>query len=153
MREKFLEQFKAQGVDSSRIDLLTLLPLSRDHLQSYQMMDLSLDTFPYAGTTTTCEALWMGVPVITLTGASHAHNVGASLLSAVGFTEWIATTKQEYINKAVQLATDIDALKQARKVLRPKMKDSPLCNAQEFTKNTEQVYTDCWKKFVKANTK
>jgi len=120
--------------------------MNRDHMQCYHMMDLSLDTFPYAGTTTTCEALWMGVPVITLTGKSHANNVGASLLSAIGCGEWIANTKEAYIRKAVELASDTEALKLWRTTLREKMKASTLCNGPQFTRNIEEVYQRLFEK-------
>lgn len=81
VRRKFWDIFERYGVSSTRIDLMGLLPIHKDHLSVYGLIDLSLDTWPYAGTTTTCEALYMGVPVITLrnmspTGCCHAHNVG-----------------------------------------------------------------------------
>ena len=85
MREKFWGIFEENGIDASRVDLMPLIPLTSDHLSAYSLMDLSLDPFPYAGTTTTCEALWMGIPVITLKGKCHAANVGVSLLSQVIF--------------------------------------------------------------------
>eukprot|EP01116_Phalansterium_solitarium_P024991 TRINITY_DN934_c0_g1_i3.p1 TRINITY_DN934_c0_g1~~TRINITY_DN934_c0_g1_i3.p1 ORF type:complete len:851 (+),score=284.32 TRINITY_DN934_c0_g1_i3:195-2747(+) len=92
VQQQFLDMFSARGIDPSRIDLLPLLPLNNQHMQSYSLVDLTLDTFPYAGTTTTCEALWMGVPVVTLRGPCHAQNVGVSLLTAIGQQALIADT-------------------------------------------------------------
>jgi hypothetical protein len=126
---------------SCRVDLLALIPLNHDHLQAYSYMDISLDTFPYAGnaprfvflrsalliqsltmlriepigTTTTCEALWMGVPVITLMGDNHAHNVGATILRQVGHEELIAHTKESYILAALHLASDTQRLHAIRR--------------------------------------
>lgn len=76
------------------------------HLAAYNQVDVALDTFPYNGTTTTCEALWMGVPVVSLIGNSHAARVGLSLLSAIGHAEWATENEENYIEKAVALAQD-----------------------------------------------
>jgi protein O-GlcNAc transferase len=125
-------------------------------------MDLSLDTFPYAGTTTTCEALyvllciaiayrlrWMGVPVITLQGKdSHAHNVGVSLLSNIGYHDLVAKSKEEYINLAIKLANDVDRLKRYRATLRQTMLTSPLCQGEPFTREIEQHYQEIWKTYI-----
>jgi len=111
-------------------------------------MDISLDTFPYAGTTTTCESLWMGVPVITLTGPCHAHNVGASLLTQLNYTCFITNTKEEYIKAAVDLANDLVRLQEVRKQLRPTMQKSYICDGKKFTNNLEIVYHKLWEKHV-----
>lgn len=83
VRTKFWGIFQENGIDPSRVDLMPLIPQTSDHLSAYSLMDFSLDPFPYAGTTTTCEALWMGIPVITMRGPCHAANVGVTLLSQV----------------------------------------------------------------------
>ncbi|KAF6169233.1 hypothetical protein GIB67_013663 [Kingdonia uniflora] len=87
LRQKFLSTFEQLGLEPLRVDLLPLILLNHDHMQAYSLMDISLDTFPYAGTTTTCESLYMGVPCVTMGGSIHAHNVGVSLLSKVDFIE------------------------------------------------------------------
>jgi protein O-GlcNAc transferase len=84
IRQKFLSTLEELGLEPLRVDLLPLIHLNHDHMQSYSLMDISLDTFPYAGTTTTCESLYMGVPCVTMAGSVHAHNVGVSLLTKVG---------------------------------------------------------------------
>jgi predicted O-linked N-acetylglucosamine transferase (SPINDLY family) len=92
IRRRTTARFVAQGIAADRLTLFGWVPEDAGHLAAYSRIDVGLDTFPYSGTTTTCEALWMGVPVLTLTGATHASRVSASLLSAVGLSEWIAET-------------------------------------------------------------
>ncbi len=108
-----------------------------DHLGLYYDVDLALDPFPYNGTTTTCEALWMGVPVITLAGRTHAARVGASLLTHVGLPDWIAATPDDYVVRAVAAARDLPQLAVLRRGLREKMRTSPLCDAAHFTRGFE----------------
>ncbi|XP_020243489.1 probable UDP-N-acetylglucosamine--peptide N-acetylglucosaminyltransferase SPINDLY [Asparagus officinalis] len=84
VRQRFLSILEQLGLEPLRVDLLPLILLNHDHMQAYSLMDISLDTFPYAGTTTTCESLYMGVPCVTMAGSVHAHNVGVSLLKNVG---------------------------------------------------------------------
>ncbi|KAG4388146.1 hypothetical protein GLYMA_09G113500v4 [Glycine max] len=83
VRQRFLSTLEKLGLEPLRVDILPLILLNHDHMQAYSLMDISLDTFSYAGTTTTCEYLYMGVPCVTMVG-SHAYNVGVSLLSKVG---------------------------------------------------------------------
>jgi len=113
-------------------------------------MDFSLDTFPYAGTTTTCEALFMGVPVITLQGNSHAASVGVSLLSQIeDQDQFIAKNIEEYINKATELANNAGFIQELRQSLRQKMLDSYLCKASSFSENVEEIFHKVWKKWCK----
>ncbi len=100
--------------------------LLAQHLTAYGEVDVALDTFPYHGTTTTCEALWMGVPVITLVGDRHASRVGLSLLTAIGHSEWVATSADSYINRAIELAQDAARLTALRASLRGEMSRSAL---------------------------
>jgi protein O-GlcNAc transferase len=90
----------------------------------------------------------MGVPVVTLKGNTHAQNVGASLLSSIGYSWLIAKTQEEYIKLAVDLANDIPKLQEIRKSLRAAMKSSPLCDGRKFTENLEKVYKNMWDKFL-----
>ena len=106
-----LSQFINEGIAAERVELLQPAPSIKEHLSCYDQIDISLDTFPYNGTTTTCEALWMGVPVITLAGNTHASRVGASLLSNTGLSELIAKNGNEYITTAVNLAADVARLR------------------------------------------
>lgn len=123
--------------------------LIADHLATYGDVDISLDTFPYAGTTTTCESLYMGVPCVTLAGACHAHNVGVSLLSTIGINnKWVATDQCEYMDKAVQAASNVVALSKLRQNLRQQVLDSPLCDAGTFVSGLETCYSQLWKRYT-----
>jgi predicted O-linked N-acetylglucosamine transferase (SPINDLY family) len=142
-----IDMFKQKGIPAERIELLGWEPSSKGHLETYNRIDIALDTFPYHGTTTTCEALWMGIPVITLAGTTHASRVGVSLLSNVGLPELVATTPEEYVVKAVDLARDLEKLQTLRKCLRVMMAHSPLTDAKKFTENLEQCYRKVWKRW------
>ena len=108
-------------------------------------MDISLDPFPYAGTTTTCESLYMGVPCLTLSGSCHAHNVGVSLLTAVGLeSEWVASSTQQYVDMAVKAAASIHELAKLRASLRQRMLDSKLCDAPAFMQGLANAYRAMW---------
>ena len=118
----------------------------------YGHVDVSLDTFPYAGTTTTCESLYMGVPCVTLAGACHAHNVGVSLLTTVGLDKaWVAQDQQEYVDMAVKAASNVSALAKLRQKLRQQMLRSPLCDADTFVTDLEICYTQLWGRHLKSS--
>ncbi len=104
-RALYLDRLAERGVAPERVELIAWLP-DQAHLALYDRVDIALDPFPYNGTTTTCEALWMGVPVVTLRGDRHAGRVGASLLTQIGLTDLIADSVEEYVEIAVALAGD-----------------------------------------------
>src|ERR1700742_5126639 len=108
-----------RGVAADRIELVGWLASAADHLALYDRIDIALDPFPYNGTTTTCEALWMGVPVVTLRGDRHAGRVSASLLTQLDLTDWIAGSADEYLEIAARLALDPVQLAALRQSLRP----------------------------------
>jgi protein O-GlcNAc transferase len=139
-RKNALEMFAGRGIAQNRVKLFPYMQSSKEHLSLYNSIDIALDTFPYNGTTTTCEALWMGVPVITLAGNCHASRVGISLLSNTGLGEFIAQTKEEYVDIAVKTAKDTKRLKDLRVHLRGIVAASPLTDAGKFTKNLEDAY-------------
>jgi len=120
------------GIEPSRVTVLPPPEGVAEHLDCYRLVDVALDTFPYCGTTTTCEALWMGVPVVTLAGDRHAARVGASLLSAVGLDDWITTDVDAYVARAARAAADVDALSRLRPGLRQRVAASPLCDGPGF---------------------
>jgi predicted O-linked N-acetylglucosamine transferase (SPINDLY family) len=115
------------------------------HLALYDRIDIALDTFPYNGTTTTCEALWMGVPVVTLVGRTHASRVGVSLLSSVGLTELAADSSQHYIEAAVAFARDRKRLSELHRNLRRRMQDSPLVDHRGHTRRLEMALRAMWR--------
>ncbi|MBM4146322.1 MAG: tetratricopeptide repeat protein [Nitrospira sp.] len=137
--------FAQQGIDAGRIDLFGWQTSTRGHLGIYNRIDIGLDPFPYNGTTTTCEALWMGVPVITLSGNTHASRVGMSLLSNVGLPELVAGTPDEYVEIAVKLAEDLNRLQLIRKRLRDMMSKSVLTDSKRFISSLEASYRKIWK--------
>ncbi|MCK5877260.1 MAG: tetratricopeptide repeat protein [Candidatus Marithrix sp.] len=109
--------------------------------------DIALDSFPYNGATTTCESLWMGVPVVTLVGETIASRVGLSILSTIGLTELIAYTPEEYVDICVNLANDTEHLQKLRREMRERMLASPLMDGVGFTKNLEIEYKKMWEKW------
>jgi predicted O-linked N-acetylglucosamine transferase (SPINDLY family) len=150
VRERYWEMFREQGVASDRIEFLGYMPSNVGHLALYGDVDIALDTFPYNGTTTTCEALWMGVPVITLKGSTHAGRVGLSLLTTVGLRELVVENDGEYIARAAALAADLDSLAARRAALRERMRASPLCDAVGFTRDMEAAFREMWRRWCAA---
>jgi len=132
--------FANAGIGGARLALNGKELSVHDHLQLYHGVDIGLDPFPYNGTTTTCEALWMGVPVITLAGNVHAARVGASLMAHVGLPDLVAATPDDYVAKAAALARDLPRLGTIRQTLRETMRRGPLCDAAKFTRQLEAAY-------------
>jgi predicted O-linked N-acetylglucosamine transferase (SPINDLY family) len=149
-RALFLDRFAASGCDPARIDLLPADRALDDHLAQYAKIDIALDPFPYNGTTTTCEALWMGVPVITLRGDRHAARVGASLLTRVGLEDWIAADIDAYVATAAAFAADLDRLAALRGGLRQRVMASPLTDPVGFARDVEWAYRDLWQRYCKS---
>jgi protein O-GlcNAc transferase len=145
VRRRIENLMQEHGIDPQRIEMRGVIPLHSDHLAIYQQIDIALDTFPYHGTMTTCEALWMGVPVITLAGRNHVSRVGVSLLTNVGLPDLIAKDKDQYIEIAKQLANDLPRLKGLRAGLRDRMGSSPLMDAPRLARNMESAYRQIWK--------
>ncbi len=143
-RKRLIGSFAENGLPPEKIKLLNYISSTYEHLELYNTVDIGLDTFPYNGTTTTCEAMWMGVPVIVLAGKTHLSRVGVSLLSRVGLDELIAESHDEYIAKAVKLANDPGRLRKYRNSLRNMMLQSVLTNAKEFTQEFEAALKKMW---------
>jgi len=146
VRDRVLGVFQENGVPPERLDLRARLRDPSDHLALYHEVDVALDTFPYNGTTTTCEALWMGVPVIALAGALHAGRVGVSLLNQIGQPGWVVDTPDAYVAKALAIAADPPR----RAVLRDQVAGSTLVDAKGFTQAFEAALTTIWSDRCKA---
>lgn len=142
VREEIAARFAGWGIPRRRVELRGPAESLAAHLAEYLRADIALDPFPYAGTTTTCEALWMGVPVISLAGRGHASRAGASVLHAAGVPELAAATSAAYADAAVALAADGALLSEYRRGLRPTMARSPLTAAAQFTRSLEAAYGD-----------
>jgi protein O-GlcNAc transferase len=140
---QFAERLQRHGIDPAGVSLYGAV--SRDaYLAAHAEVDIILDTFPFPGGTTTCEALWMGVPTLTLAGDTLLARQGASLLTATGLTDWIASNVAEYITKAVTLASDLPKLATLRAGLRQQVSASPLFDAQRFARNLEEALWGMW---------
>jgi predicted O-linked N-acetylglucosamine transferase (SPINDLY family) len=142
----FLARVSQRGVDPGRVTLLGFVQSLEHHLAVYNQVDIALDPFPYNGTTTTCEALWMGVPVVTLRGDRHAGRVGASLLTHTGLRELIGFSVEHYLDIAAALAGDPARLIGLRQTMRERLTASPLCNAQAFARKIEFTYRRLWQR-------
>ncbi|MGA2442513.1 MAG: tetratricopeptide repeat protein [Tepidisphaeraceae bacterium] len=145
VRKRLSEQFAARGVSADRIEMLGHITDVRRHLELYNRVDVAFDTFPYHGTMTTCGALRMGVPVVTLIGRAHVSRVGFSLLSQVGLPELAASDPEQYVRVAAELAGDAKRLGELRRTLRARMEASPLMDAPRFARNVEAAYRQMWR--------
>lgn len=142
---RYLGLFAEHGVEAGRVDLLPRLQSQNDHLDAYRLIDIGLDPFPYNGTTTTCEAMWMGVPVLTRVGDRHASRVGLSLLTAVGMERLAAGDDEAFVESASRLAGDRSALASLRRTLRERVAASPLCDGPAFMKGFEAALRGMWR--------
>jgi protein O-GlcNAc transferase len=146
------ERLAAAGIPAERTTLLGFLDSRADHLATWSQVDVALDTFPYNGTTTTCEALWMGVPVVSLAGTTHASRVGLSLLTATGHADWVAENPDAYIAKALALAGDRALRGNLRSSLRQSTAASILCDHANQTRRFEHALTDAWREWCASQT-
>ena len=146
VRKRIVSEFATHGVSPGRLRFAGGLPL-REHLELHTQVDIALDTFPYNGTTTTCESLWMGVPVITLEGCTHAGRVGKTILTRVGLSDLVAADQSRYVEQAIGLARDLDRLARVRASLRHTMAESPLLDSDTFTRGIEREYRAMWRRW------
>jgi len=150
-QERIRRIFVQAGVGADRLDLRSWVAAA-DHLSLYNQIDIGLDAFPYNGTTTTCEALIMGVPVVTFAGRSHVARVGVSLLSNLGLPDLVGQTTGQFVQIAVDLANDIPRLQQLRSTLRQRMEKSPLMDAPRFARHVESAYRQMWHTWCASQT-
>ena len=146
------ERFVGNGIDPARLDLVGWEKTLESHLAAYGSIDIAIDTFPYNGATTTCEALWMGVPVVTLAGDRHAGRMGSSLLNAVRLGELVAKDVDTYIATCASLAADLGGLAQLRSSMRERMLQSPLMDEAGFTRALERSYVEIWERKIRPDT-
>lgn len=142
--DRVLDCFERNGIDTERIELRGWIADRRQHLELYANIDIALDTFPYNGTTTTCEALWMGVPVVSLAGTVHMSRVGATILRCAGLNEFVAESMEEYAGIAIAIAHDQTRRKSLRATLRDKLLASPLLDHAGFTRKLERHFRQSW---------
>ncbi len=143
VRERLFGQFAAQGVGPERLDLRPWSSYS-DYLATYAEVNAVLDTFPFSGSTTTCESLWMGVPVVTCPGDTFASRHSLGHLTLVGLTEMIAGDLDDYVRLAIALAGDPRHLAEIRSSLRGTMASSPLCDGMRFASHLKALSRQAW---------
>ena len=145
---RYQSLFSANDIAPDRVELLPQIPDQGSHLRAYDRLDIALDPFPYNGTTTSCESLWMGVPVVTLMGTHHVARVTASLLHRIGLDDLVAGSTDAWLDIAAGLAGDLDRLETLRRTLRLRMQASPLCDPYGFAAQVEAAYRRMWRDWV-----
>jgi predicted O-linked N-acetylglucosamine transferase (SPINDLY family) len=145
-RDRLQTTLAAAGIAPERLNLVDLLPTA-DYFQNYQQIDVALDPFPYGGGTTTCDALWMGVPVVSLAGRTAVGRGGRSILSNIGMAELVAADVDQYVAIAARLAGDLPRLMELRATLRDRMQHSPLMDTQRQARNLESAYRTMWQRW------
>jgi len=138
--QALLEEFERHGVARGAVSVEPRLLLA-DYFRRLGSVDVALDTMPYSGGTTTCDTLWMGTPVVAMKGERSVSRSAASVLSALGREAWIASSPQEYVERAIALASDSGA----RRGLREAMKASPLMDEAGFARDMEALYRQMWR--------
>jgi predicted O-linked N-acetylglucosamine transferase (SPINDLY family) len=138
-------------IATERVQLIDFVP-QNEHYQHFGKLDISLDSYPYSGTTTTCESLWMGVPVVTLYGNGHLSRVGLSLMTSMGLPELAAGNADDFVTAAKNLASDIPRLAALRAGMRQRMQQSPLGDGPGLARNLESIYRSIWRTWCKQQT-
>ncbi len=150
LKNLYFQDFERLGIARERVGIYGWKsPV--EHLHLYKDVDIALDTYPYHGTTTTCEALWMGVPTVSLVGKRHASRVGLSILSRVGLESFATSTPQEYVAKATSLAKNLEALAKIRASMREQIAAGVLCDAKGFSHNVETAYRKIWCRWCRCH--
>ena len=145
-RDRVRDKLARQGVSPGRLTFVDLLPVA-EYFRLYDRIDVALDTFPHGGGTTTCDALWMGVPVVSLAGQRAVGRGGLSILSNVGLPDLVARDADQYLRIALDLAGDLPRLRELRASLRDRMRNSPLMDAPRFARNVEAAYRLMWQRW------
>src|SRR6266571_3185083 len=144
IRDGLIRDFEKAGIAAGRIAILPRVG-SADYFRSFNDVDVALDTTPYSGGTTTCDALWMGVPIITVPGTRSISRSTASILATLGLSEWIAASPEDYVRLAVRCAEDRETIAELRRTLRGRMRTSPLMDELRFARDVEKAYRRMWR--------
>ncbi|MDB9339432.1 FkbM family methyltransferase [Nodularia spumigena] len=150
--EKIQTPFVEQGIDAKRIFLYGGYAADEDHLGLYNQVDLHLDSMPYTGCTTTCEALWMGVPTVTLAGTRKMERMSASILHGIGLDDFIAHSTADYVQIAIELAQNPDYLQSLRSNMRERLSHSPLLDVKNMASTLEAAYRQMWQVYLEKET-
>lgn len=149
VKEETVLRFSAHGITSDRLVLHGRSEDKAGYLATYLSVDIALDPYPYAGTTTSVDALWMGTPVLTLRGDRFVSRVGSSILNNIGLAEWVAETPRDYIEKAITFSGNRKELSVLRRELRQRLLKSPVCDASLFARDLEEAFRGMWKVWCK----
>jgi predicted O-linked N-acetylglucosamine transferase (SPINDLY family) len=145
-RGQLLDSLTGHDISPDRVTFSGMVPTA-DYLRLYGQIDVALDPFPYGGGTTTCDALWMGAPVVSVAGRTAMGRAGLSILSNVGLPELVARDEKQYVRIAGELAADLPRLSELRATLRDRMRRSPLMDAPRFARNIEAAYRTMWQRW------
>lgn len=152
-KERVAGWFAEYGIAPRRLELRRGAGSHAAVLAEYGEIDIALDPFPFSGCLTTLEALWMGVPVVTLPKTRPASRQSLDFLTALGRTEWVAKDREEYVRIAATLASNPDCLQMLRRTQRRRMAQSPLCDSVRFASNFEAALRCIWRKWCMAKAK
>ncbi|HEV8548334.1 MAG TPA: tetratricopeptide repeat protein [Polyangiaceae bacterium] len=149
--DEVLRTLAGAGVAAERVEFVERAS-RRVYLERHQRVDIALDTFPFAGGTTTLDALWMGVPAVTLTGPGALQRAGASIATNLGLPELIARSEDDFVERAVALARDWEHLGRLRETLRARLEASPLGDAPRFVRHLEATYRTLWRRYCEGHS-
>jgi predicted O-linked N-acetylglucosamine transferase (SPINDLY family) len=145
-RQRTVECLGGHGIAPERVEFVGRSP-RKEYLETYRRLDIVLDTFPYNGHTTSMDALWMGVPVVSLAGEQPVSRAGLSQLSNLGLAEVVARSADEYVEITARLANDLPHLAELRRTLRARIEASVLMDAPRFARNIEAAYRAMWRRW------
>jgi len=148
MAENIRKKFQKNGINAEKIITEGRSKTREEMLEKYNQIDIALDPFPYSGVTTSLEANWMGVPLLTKKGNNFYSRIGVSINKNLGMDDWIANNEKDYILKAVSKASDLEKLFQIKKELRNKFLKSPLSSTKQYAKHFENCLNLIWKKYL-----
>ena len=151
--DNIVKEFAKHGISDERIKCLGYTATREEHLRLYNSIDISLDTFPYNGTVTTLEALWMNIPVITLVGESHAQRVSYSILKNLNLDQLTAFTEEEYISKSIELAEDPEIIRGLKTKMRKNLLASSICNPKVITREMELNFKRIWVEYLSSGVR
>jgi len=152
IRDGLIRDFEKAGIAAGRIATFPRVG-SADYFRSFNDIDVALDTTPYSGGTTTCDTLWMGVPIVTVPGTRSISRSTASILATLGLSEWIAAGPEDYVRLAVRCAEDREAIAELRRTLRGRMRASPLMDELQFARDVEDAYRRMWRAWCGSEAK
>jgi len=152
IRDGLIRDFEKAGIAAGRIATFPRVG-SADYFRSFNDIDVALDTTPYSGGTTTCDTLWMGVPIVTVPGTRSISRSTASILATLGLSDWIAASPEDYIRLAVRCAEDRETIAELRRTLRGRMRASPLMDELQFARDVEDAYRRMWRAWCRSEAK